>query len=115
MRLHRVSSVVIFVAMLLCVPQVGTAQLRSLHAIRYATIVPAPPEAEQLHQELTRLVRRSWTLVDTPETLPVDCPQSGPSIPGCQRINSWEGPGPRARFARCTIRTNLPPPRPEFL
>jgi hypothetical protein len=92
---------------LICGVEQAAAQLRSLQAIRYATLAPPPPGAERLHAKLSDFWRNATVLVEPPDTL------EGRLVRG---ETSDRMPAvlidARSRAARCKLRTNLPRPRP---
>lgn len=92
---------------LICGVEQAEAQLRSLHAIRYATLAPPPPGAERLHARLSDFWRNATVLVEPPDTLEGQLARGETS----ERM-----PAPlidaRSRAARCKLRTDLPRPRP---
>jgi hypothetical protein len=92
---------------LLCGVEQAQAQLRSLHAIRYATLAPSPPGAERVHAKLSDFWRNATVLVEPPDTLDARLVRGEKS----DRMPAlWIDA--RSRAARCTLRTDLPKPRP---
>ena len=86
-------------------PSPASAQLRSLHALRYVTLTPPPPGAEQLHRELSDFLRQQTKLLEPSETLEDRLAQKA--------FDRFESVSiePRARFGQCRLRMDLPAPR----